>query len=244
MRRNWAPFIAFLLAGIILGSALVEVSLSIRSPPGECVPGPIVAIVNDTETPAVLLNSPWDASRADSSTANLRLGNGTVETFFAWNGSVWGAYNVTNWTVRIGIETRSNGPSCSSTFFLSREQPGGGVALTPGFYMNDSQEPGYIRVGNPLTIPVYYWNGYYHQTFQVSTCGSGPVFRNLTSDRITVGVPFTYHGVNETVNVTLPALNSYGYVFPADGGTWAVDNLSAPGGPGGGWAFSYLGPCN
>jgi len=40
----------------------------------------------------------------------------------------------------------------------------------------------------------------------------------------------------------LPFTEQYHYSFPANFGTWQVDNLSAPGGSGGGWAFSYS-PC-
>jgi len=37
---------------------------------------------------------------------------------------------------------------------------------------------------------------------------------------------------------------TWSYWFPPDFGTWQIDNLSAPGGPGGGWAFNFVGHCS
>ena len=89
----------------------------------------------------------------------------------------------------------------------------------------------------------------------VSTCGGPAQQHNLTIAGFTFQLPFrTSHGeliFNESVtqeNVLSPTLvgdysEQFGYWFPADCGTWQIDNLSAPGGPGGGWAFSYS-PCS
>ncbi|MGC2034334.1 MAG: hypothetical protein WA761_02675 [Thermoplasmata archaeon] len=64
---------------------------------------------------------------------------------------------------------------------------------------------------------------------------------------MTQGLPvkllFTENEQNFSVPYVLPFTEQYTYTFPANFGTWQVDNLSAPGGPGGGWAFSYS-PCS
>ena len=79
----------------------------------------------------------------------------------------------------------------------------------------------------------------------VSTCNGNAKVVSLPhlSHSLSVGLQFAWNGSNQTVEMGLPFIGSYNYTFPANAGTWQVDNLSAPGGPGGGWAFSYLGAC-
>lgn len=76
----------------------------------------------------------------------------------------------------------------------------------------------------------------------VSTCGAGPASHWANSTVVNTLVPITLGGRLTYQKLALPFLESFRYAFPADFGTWQVDNLSAPGGPGGGWAFSYS-PC-
>ncbi len=89
----------------------------------------------------------------------------------------------------------------------------------------------------------------------VSTCGGAGKRLDLTSTNLTFQVPFsTPVGtfiLNESVysifNPTVPYgqyAAMFQYWFPPDFGTWAVDNLSAVGGPGGGFAFAFLGACS
>jgi hypothetical protein len=59
---------------------------------------------------------------------------------------------------------------------------------------------------------------------------------------VNVEIPFPYDGSIRVVNATVTVTADFEYTFPSDSGVWGVDNLSAPGGPGGGWAFSYT-PC-
>jgi hypothetical protein len=76
----------------------------------------------------------------------------------------------------------------------------------------------------------------------ITTCRGPGRILNLSSESFEISFTF------ETSKGPLPlvfsvwSLENYTYYFPANFGTWQVDNLSAPGGPGGGWAFSYS-PC-
>jgi hypothetical protein len=64
----------------------------------------------------------------------------------------------------------------------------------------------------------------------------------VISNRLTVWFPVSLSDRTVQVPFIIPVTESYHYTFPANFGIWEVDNLSAPGGPGGGWAFSYE-PC-
>ena len=77
----------------------------------------------------------------------------------------------------------------------------------------------------------------------VSTCNSTFQSVPVHSTGLTVWLTATIGGRFTTVPYWLPFPQVYQYYFPANFGTWQVDNLSAPGGPGGGWAFDYTGPC-
>ena len=78
----------------------------------------------------------------------------------------------------------------------------------------------------------------------VDTCG-GPSqsLPLVTVGRLQVWSLAIIDGVNYTIPYKLSIEQTFHYVFPANFGTWQVDNLSAPGGSGGGWAFSYS-PCS
>jgi hypothetical protein len=77
----------------------------------------------------------------------------------------------------------------------------------------------------------------------VSTCGSSTASLWVTSHYLTLWYRFSTGQGSATVSFTAPESGAgFHYSFPADFGMWQVDNLSSPGGPGGGWAFSYA-PC-
>jgi hypothetical protein len=79
---------------------------------------------------------------------------------------------------------------------------------------------------------------------EVSTCGLPAETSTVTTTRLTLGFPFVAGGSNKTVLYSMLGIaDKFTYGFPADFGTWEVDNLSSEGGPGGGWAFDYIGPC-
>jgi hypothetical protein len=252
MKRSIQIVITAVVVGIVVGATIVFASLPKSMTNQACQPGAVVAIVTDAATPETLLNSPFEANRSDWSTGSTYQGNGTYATDYAWNGSVWGSFLFANWTIRVGQGLSTGAVACTQLFFASEGVPysGGTVPLgNVSGYVNDSGEPGFWQIndsssGGPVSGgPIYYQNGFYRETTQISTCGLATVSRTAVSNQFVVGVPFTYQGESHVVNATLFEQTSYHYEFPANDGTWAIDNLSAPGGPGGGWAFSYLGPC-
>jgi hypothetical protein len=80
----------------------------------------------------------------------------------------------------------------------------------------------------------------------VDTCGqsrpiwSAPFSSNNTS--FTFPIPIEGHVVDFAMS--LPFQQSFHYEFGPNSGFWAIQNLSAPGGPGGGWAFDLQQPCS
>ena len=99
--------------------------------------------------------------------------------------------------------------------------------------------------GSPA-VPTFQ-NGFYSSNEPpISTCGiSSALVLNDTAPvtGMTLGVPAGLGGAPPTMNYTPPFSLSFSYVFPPNFGTWEVDNLAAPGGPGGGWAFNFVGTC-
>ena len=77
----------------------------------------------------------------------------------------------------------------------------------------------------------------------ISTCGAAPLVLPVITSSLTVFFRFSVVGQTYSVPYVLPFLESFNYSFPANFGTWQIDDLSVPGGPGGGWAFNYVGPC-
>lgn len=77
----------------------------------------------------------------------------------------------------------------------------------------------------------------------IATCSRGAQSLPLViSDRLTIDFPAA-PDLPSSLWYTLTFVQTFHYLFPSDFGTWQIDNLSTPGGPGGGWAFSYS-PCS
>jgi hypothetical protein len=242
MNRRWGAAVAAVVAGIVIASGLTIVTLS--QPIVDCTPGPVVATVNGSLTPRLLLNAPYNGLAYGT----VPIDNGSQNlTIFANNsGGVWGLFEHVGWTIRQGVATGQSNSSCRRVYFPSLTDDWTSVGL-PLFnssapaYLNDSAEANWVQI-NGTPGPVYFSNGFYAPTGQISTCGQSATHRAASSDYLQIGVQFDVNDVAHVVNVTLAVSTQYEYVFPANGGTWAIDNLSAPGGPGGGWAFSYS-PC-
>jgi hypothetical protein len=100
--------------------------------------------------------------------------------------------------------------------------------------------------GGYASLPVLFNNGFtIANHVAISTCDTSAKSVPLPGNSATlkVRVQFTSNSLNRTAPMVLPFVESYDYFFPANFGSWQIDNLSAPGGPGGGWAFSYS-PCS
>lgn len=110
---------------------------------------------------------------------------------------------------------------------------------------NDSNEPHTFTYASDNGEPsAYFDNGYsIPNEPNISTCGTGQRSLPVQSAGFTVWLNFTIQGRLTAIPYYLPFPLDYHYTFPAQFGTWQVDSLSAPGGPGGGWAFNFVGPC-
>lgn len=230
---------AALVAGILIAAGVTTLTLS--GPANSCTPGPIVAFHNNSLTPLLLLNSPYNGSAHGTVT----IENGTLNlTMFANNsGGFWGYFERIDWTVRAGQGSNGADSSCASVFYLTEKDDWTAAGLplfnsSSPYYLNDSQEPDSVEISSSGG-PTYFYNQFYAATSKLSTCGTNASVQTVRSTHTRVGIEFQYAGTSHIVNVTLNESTSYRYDFPADTGTWAIDNLSAPGGPGGGWAFSY-----
>ncbi len=176
------------------------------------------------------------------------------------NGTIGGGL----WKVNLSISPLASeyvwGPGtnaqCPGPFQVNIESVSPGHLYTGGFFLwpwgpqfgpnssSDAGEP--LQFNMSLTqgdSTVLFHNGFVttnHAT--ISTCGVSTKVVPVRSSFLDVWIPFESGGRAYSPVVTLPFAESFSYTFPANFGTWQIDNLSAPGGPGGGWAFSYS-PC-
>jgi hypothetical protein len=178
------------------------------------------------------------------------------------NGSVWGGFVLEEMVVeRLSNTTElgagSNG-HCSREFAYSLQivPPNVGYEiLGPIFDTPWGPEfgtGGYSDLGEPLmynfTTSPGNSTSLFHQGFiqanapPVSTCGGPAQIVPVRSLSLDTWIPFEWGGAEQLASLALPIAQAFSFEFPANFGTWQVDNLSAPGGPGGGWAFSYS-PC-
>jgi hypothetical protein len=179
------------------------------------------------------------------------------------NGSVWGAFVWDTATVSTLTNETAWGPGdnvrCTDQFALTLHivppsQGGNGYGgqifnqpWGPQFGTGSKSDRGEpfmwnlsTRYGNASSV---FHNGFYgSNSAPITTCGGAAQSIPVRASAVTTWVSFNLGGHNYTVSVHLPLSESFHYWFPPDFGTWQVDNLSAPGGPGGGWAFSYS-PC-
>jgi hypothetical protein len=212
----------------------------------------IVAFNGEFYIPVLLLNSPYAGHAWGNVTFPDGFLPGNVNRFgtqdsnggAAWDGfeaglQVSNLENVTLWGAG------SNSP-CSHEFETTLAPTGNdslGIPIIGPGNVSDSNEPVVLSLGQLSTV--FFSNGFnVANSAKVSTCGaSSESIPMVTSSYLSLSASFEWAGQNQSVEFTLPILQSvFHYAFPANYGTWQVDNLSAPGGPGGGWAFSYS-PC-
>lgn len=175
--------------------------------------------------------------------------NSSVDSVF-----VQSTYNITsfeNISVNgLGADTYCTSPFAVSVDLHGGQFQGGSPLVPPPSNMSDIGEPrvSYLLWEGPngsVERPTaYYENGFTVSNMpNISTCGGPAQVRVSVSKSLTLWYPYNDTGTVRLVPVTTTTVvNTYTYVFPANFGTWEVDNLSAPGGPGGGWSFAYS-PC-
>lgn len=202
--------------------------------------------------PGLMANSPfggvvWANGTVPPGPLSPRgLGTGfEVETM---NGrATWSGFraeiNVTKQSNETLIGPGSN-KRCSEPYFVSIHYWGGidlGFVLLGAGNESDANEPSTLGVwSDPGDINVSIDNGYSIQNAgNISTCGLSNSSTFSVSSHFDVAIPVDLARGAFSVVYSLPFVEQFHYIFPADFGVWQIDNLSAPGGPGGGWAFSY-----
>lgn len=218
-----------------------------------------------TFVPAILVNSPFGGNATGKGTlppyfpGSLGYPNrSSWQTSFALNGTASGTFNSVNVSIFQGSSELVLGPGtnshCSQAFSVVPSQPPylgtyAGWALGTVSNLSDRGETSsYIPSSYEgyRSLAVFFNNSFTGaNAVAISTCKTPA--RSVTlaanSDSLLVSIGFSLNGKNLTAPFVLPFVESYIYWFPANFGTWQVDNLSAPGGPGGGWAFNYWGSC-
>ena len=217
-----------------------------------------------TFVPLVLVNSPFGGNATGTGTVPPYFPGGfgypaawSWEDTSAENGTASGTFNEVNVSIFQVTSTLMLGPGtnsrCSQSFSVVPTPPpisvsfAGFSVVVPSNLTDRGEASTWSppRCGGCGLLPLYFNNSFSGANeASISTCNTSAKSVSLTenSDYLSVSIQFSWNGRNFTGPMTLPFIESYQYWFPADFGTWQVDNLSAPGGPGGGWAFAYS-PC-
>lgn len=208
--------------------------------------------------PAVLGNSPYGGRMFDNGTIppDIPGAPGYPNAWSAlgapaWNGSAAGAFFLVNVSVFRSSNSTVLGPGpnarCNVPFVVQYLSLGevdrGTVFVNPiGLPSNLSDRGEVTEVAYPH--PSFAFNNSFRaaNSPSISTCGQPARSVNVSSPHFTAMSPGTTADAGAFLPVLLPFGGTFHYWFPGNFGTWQVDNLSAPGGPGGGWAFSYS-PC-
>lgn len=222
-----------------------------------CADGKVDA-TEPTWIPGVLVNAPYGGYVAGNGSVppgfiSNDQGLGTANGLPASNGSVGGFFihvllslsgleNATIWGA--GANSRCNSAwAITAAIDFNGSQVYSGILGNQGNWSDKFEPHEYNFTPSAGNSTVLFSNGFSGQnSANISTCGESAKWDPVSSPQIAVSVPFTVGERTLVVPWTLPFSQAFNYWFPANFGTWEVDNLSAPGGPGGGWAFSYS-PC-
>jgi hypothetical protein len=214
--------------------------------------------------PLSLANSPYGGTVFVNATVpSGPLGGSTPGLYVGGeesNGTVWGSFwqvivtvspvqNATSWGVGANVRC-ANGFSAA---FLSASPQQvytgaifnwmGGPLFGPNSTTDRAEPTGYNLSSGANASSLNFSNGFLAANApSVNTCGLGPQSIPVRSSSFTVWISHSSGDTRSGTPYTLPSSQAFHYIFPANFGAWQVDNLSAPGGPGGGWAFSYS-PC-
>lgn len=185
--------------------------------------------------------APWGAENVTLSDGTVGSGNVAAGFIETQNWTVWSAWNES---------IRGDGPNqpCTSGYLAALSHPSFNVAVDgavlqgPGNTSNVN-EPTTYSYGVVSPPSLSFSNGFAAPTQPpITTCGGAAIEANVSSGSFTVHLTLPSLG-GTPVPITIQSTESFVYHFPANAGTWQVDNLSAPGGPGGGWAFDFA-PCS
>jgi hypothetical protein len=210
--------------------------------------------------PVVLVNSPFGGRgwANGSISQNFPGFGGVSESSFSWNGTSTGTFNDVNITIYRTASMLAPGPGfntpCAGVLAAVPSQApflvtyAGFTVEVPSNLTDQGESTSlpFTSYANYTNLPVMFNNSFTQSNLpSITTCGGPAQYEPVgtTSHTLSIRVQYMADGTTQTTLMVLPFAESYDYLFPADFGTWQIDNLSAPGGPGGGWAFSYS-PCS
>jgi len=238
------------IVGAGLGAGLVA-AWATWGAPTQCVASQPVATLT-TLTPVLIVNSPYGGYANGTWTRYMNTSSQTIvetDSVGARNGSITYVFYQANWTVwttqRLGNPTGS----CAGVFAYTWNPTGTVIGGSSANYTNDSQGRQFsggnsTPTNNGVPYSVLYFNdSFYRSSWGFSNCGGGVSTVSAGSIYIDYRLPFQYQGTAHVAFITFNEFTNYTYSFPAHGGEWDVDDLSSPGGPGGGDSFSYIQGC-
>jgi hypothetical protein len=167
------------------------------------------------------------------------------------NGTVVGDFETANWTVysqgnqtvpgpgldhpclsaAIAIRSMEEASSVSGGTGLLLQGPGNTSDVNEPTTFNASSTPGSLEFSGGFVAA---------NLPPISTCGTSAKELNWTSGPFAAGLTMQTRSGPVSLVVTIPAEGRYVYTFPAEAGTWLVDNTALnPGLPGPGLAFYW-----
>ena len=262
-RKRWAFLSITVVIVVVVGLILPTVVVS-WAPLAHwtCETGSVVAHEYDTWVPAVLVNSPYGGNASGlgkmpwsfpgawngppPANGSMSIGMETSTS----NGTSAGAFFIVNVSVSDTMTVLVAGPGansrCSSPVTVAIESPAeyatASHRIPAPSNLSNVGEATNVSVDGRVnaSFSVNFDNGFEQATEpSVSTCGGPSQTIPVSATGFQISFNVTIGDAVYLFPYTLPFLQSFQYTFPANAGTWQVDNLSAPGGPGGGWAFSY-----
>lgn len=262
-RRVKLAWTSVIVACAVVAALLAPTALSGWAPLAHwsCVSSDTVASNGTMFFPAVLVNAPYGGKGYGTALESANYpgawgypNDTALVGSPALNGTADGLFFPVNVSVDRLSSAWAFGPGnndrCDAAYGVSVSPPPfiggiGWVLLGPG-NASDALEPTWNNFtgfeGDPISP--HFENGFVgSNSASVTTCDAPAELLTVSARPATVQIQFPVGGQNVTVAYTIPFQLQFQYSFPADYGTWQVDNLSAPGGPGGGWAFSYS-PCS
>ena len=269
--RLTRPFLAGVAAGIVVGVAVSLISTGLVIPYYQghyvCVRGNQLASQMNW-TPDLLLNSPYGGW----GNVTYHVGIGGFGSGSEFNGAAGSVIVEEGWNLsevnRIHLLGAGVSSVCPQYQIETGQVPAPGVPFSgcagcpilANGTQSDIGEPAQLSYNSTNESHVYR-SVVFDDSFSVANQGSlttcsGPAKTlNMTTHELSFLIPFFTPNGTVTLTETVYAIlgpgaapgsydAAYSYWFPGNFGTWQIDNLSASGGPGGGWAFNFLGPCS
>jgi hypothetical protein len=209
-------------------------------------------VAETVQIPALLLNSPFGGQ----SWANVTLPVGYIPgdlisqgTQDSNGGAAWAGFEANVTIYRVANLTEwgpGSNVRCTAPYSVDLKplgNPSVGIPIMGPGNESDQKEPQVLFPGQPNLI--YFVNGFRSASAEtISTCGGPSQSVPVTSFQLNLWARFVLDGRNQSVGIHLPIVETnFHYLFPANYGTWQVDDLNlGQDPPGGGLAFAYT-PC-